>query len=840
LVASIEPSDPPLKVSSRAMINGLFDASNLTPHGVGLDSNQWLIWVNAGANAATALAWFSLALSVIWFISRRNDLPHRRKALLFTAFIVACGWSHGMAIVTLWVPAYHAEAAANVLTACLSIVTVAALWPLVPKLLALQSPGRLQALNRELRKAQATLLAHNAGQDQRVRERTEELVRLNDTISRNELRFRQVVEGAPSAIVMVDANGSIEMVNVQAERMFGYARSELLGRPIEILIPARFHARHPGLRTAFRTDARARAMGAQTLLFGVHKSGREFEVEIGLNPIDTDEGLKVLSAIVDISERLRAAAELKLHAEQASRAKSRFLASVSHELRTPLNGILGYAQLLQMEGPLDKTQKSRVDAMLGAGQHLLSTINSVLDLSEIEAGRLQLHATKYDLAAVLTKCVSFVQPTAAEKGLVLRVTLDPGLPQWVLGDRTRLQQVLVNLLGNAVKFTAQGVVELYAGAADGIIEFAVSDTGPGIPINHLERIFREFERLDAHVAGAVEGSGLGLALCVRLVGLMGGNLRYQDNPGGGSVFDFDVPLPACESPEISVRTPAAGSAAAEQPNRRVLVVDDIAMNRDVASSFLRTAGHHVTVAENGTEAVEAVSIQDFDVVLMDIRMPVVDGLEATRRIRKIAGNRGAVPIIGLTAQAFVQQIEECWLAGMDGHLSKPFTLESLLDTVRQAPYLASQRRPPVPADAAKASPVATTADPPLAPRTAPEFMVLHRTTFERTAAHLEPGVVLSYLQTLSEHAENLLSRLLAPEILVRSTNTIAEAAHALAGSAGMFGFDRLCATALAFEHAMDSDTAQTSMLTGDLVAVLRDSLHEMQKMLLERAALAAV
>jgi PAS domain S-box-containing protein len=823
--------------------NWLFDTSNLTPHGLCLTWEPTLLWLEAGSDAITAIAYFSIPLAVMWFARRRRDLPHRWFTMLFAGFILACGSAHVIEIITLWIPVYNAEVAAKLVTAGLSIVTAIILWPLVPKLLALPSPGHLETLNHQLRSAHSALQSQNKELDRRVNERTEQLAQLNDTISRNEIRFRQVVEGSPSAMVMIGTTGLIEMVNAQTEQMFGYSRMELIGRPIEILIPARYHARHPGLRTAFCGEPQARPMGAQTLLFGIKKNGREFEVEIGLNPIETDDGPKVLSAIIDISARVQVAAKLVRHAKQATLAKSRFLANVSHELRTPLNGILGYAQLLQMEGKLDQTQKGRVEAMLGAGQHLLGTINSVLDLSEIEAERLQLHLAQFDLFAVVTKCISFVRPNAEEKGLGLALTVDPDLPQYVMGDRTRLQQVLTNLLGNAVKFTSHGGIELRAAPAPekGHIRFRVSDSGPGIPAGQLGRIFQDFERLDSHVVGAVEGSGLGLALCVRLAALMGGNLRYEDNPGGGSAFCLEVSLETCAAAAVPVGASApVVPKKLEQSDRvlRILVADDIAMNRDIADAFLQTAGHIVTSVEDGAEAVAAVAADDFDVVLMDIRMPHVDGLEATRRIRALEGVRGAVPIIGVTAQAFVQQIQECREAGMDGHLSKPFTLESLLGAVRRAAKPAVRRDASVLPGDLLASPPTIANGPSVIPVRAPSnetplcqplAKVFDRTTFDQAAVHLAPEVVLSCLQTLSEQAEHLWSGLLVAEAESSNPNSMADAAHALAGSAGMFGFDRLCATARQFEHAVLSNATESAVPTADLVAALKTSLSEMQK-----------
>ena len=387
-----------------------------------------------------------------------------------------------------------------------------------------------------------------------------------------------------------------------------------------------------------------------------------------------------------MARHLRKARDL---AEQANRAKSRFLSSMSHELRTPLNGIIGYAHLLHMEGDLNAQQGNRVDAMLEAGRHLLEMIDCVLDMSEIEAEHVAVRSVEVDPRLTVAACLDLVRPLADAKRLALRVAPTPGAPPTVATDPTRLRQVLLNLLGNAVKFTAHGSVEVRLGqSADGsALRVEVVDTGSGIPSEQRQRLFQDFDRLDIEATAGVEGSGLGLATSRRLATLMGGSLGYRDNPAGGSVFWLELPLDPSE-PSASDVAPAAGPsqipAASPRPPLRALVVDDVLMNRDIAASFLRAAGHEVTCAEGGAEAVATVASRDLDVVLMDVRMPGMDGLEATRRIRALAGPRGQVPIMAVTAQAFTDQIADCRKAGMDSHLAKPFDPDTLLAAVVQA------------------------------------------------------------------------------------------------------------------------------------------------------------
>jgi signal transduction histidine kinase/HPt (histidine-containing phosphotransfer) domain-containing protein len=527
-------------------------------------------------------------------------------------------------------------------------------------------------------------------------------------------------------------------------------------------------------------------------------------------------------------------------AERANRAKSRFLAAISHELRTPLNGILGYAQLLRLDGGLSAVQSSRVDSMLGAGEHLLQMINGVLDLSQIEAGRLEVHTAKTDLHGIAGACLDLVRPTADEKALALNLIVEPGVPRLVMSDPMRLRQILLNLLGNAVKFTDRGSVALRVQVvANGMqLRFEVADTGPGIPPECRDRLFQEFERLDIDATAAHEGAGLGLNLSRRLATLLGGCLGYNDTQNKGSSFWLELPLVPIT---MSHHPEDVGDASVSPPLApgtvlRVLVVDDIEMNRDIARSFLLAANHNVVCAKGGAEAIAAVSAGYFDVVLMDVRMPQIDGLEATRRIRALEGRGGAVPIVALTAQAFSEQIEECRSAGMDSHLAKPFTFSSLLEAVAHAAAIGQARAPAESpgvgstsegecdkgGTSASSPPVGF--DRPEVPVFGSDLPVLNLGAFTRTSAFLDPDKVATYLQTITELGQNLLSGLRERDALTRTRGNLAAAAHTLAGSAGMFGFERLTAVARQFELAVHTGAEEAPGLVGVLSAAVETAL----------------
>lgn len=514
-------------------------------------------------------------------------------------------------------------------------------------------------------------------------------------------------------------------------------------------------------------------------------------------------------------------------AENASQAKTRFITGISHELRTPLNGLLGYAHLLHAEGGLTETQAARVAAMLDAGKHMLDMIAGVLDLSEIESGHMVLRAVPFDLTALANLCLDIVRPMAEAKRLGLYLSIAPVTRQSLIGDPVRLRQILVNLLGNAVKYTRAGAISLrLADLPDGTtLRIEVADTGPGLSSEQRRRLFQEFERFDRN---EIEGAGLGLALSGRLARLMGGRMGHDDGPSGGSLFWLELPMDvAATFRSAPQRTDIDRTDLRPAPKLNVLVVDDVLMNRDVVSSILRSAGHSVTCAEGGAEAVAAATTADFDVVLIDVRMPGMDGLEATRRIRA-DGARGHVPVIGLTAQAFTDQIAACRAAGMDSHLVKPFDPGSLLAAVAEAAALR-----PAPGDRSEATHAHPTTS---AALTLSSFgidaPVFARPVFDRTAGLLSPEAVAHYLRMIVDGCETLLDGLRDPGAVAGSREKLADAAHALAGSAGMFGFQRVATLGRRFERCLETQSGESADLAPGLCAALEETVQTI------RAALA--
>jgi PAS domain S-box-containing protein len=636
--------------------------------------------------------------------------------------------------------------------------------------------------------------------------------------TKGEQRFRSLIESAPEAIVITNDQGQIVLINLRAEAMFGYARAELLGASIDTLLPERKRAPHAAHRAKYIGAPQVRSMGAGLELFGRHKDGSDIAVDISLSPLHVGPRLEIVAAIVDVTEQRRARHELqraKEAAEESARARSDFVARMSHEIRTPMNGVLGMVDLALQTG-LTVEQRDYLSTARESADGLLGIINDVLDFSKIDAGKLQLEAIAFNLRGSLVSAMRGLAHRAHVKGLELLLDVPGQVPNSVIGDPQRLAQVVINLVGNAVKFTDRGgIMVTIAGSARSATQLEltcrVSDSGIGISAEKQGLIFEAFTQADEATNRRFGGTGLGLAISAQLVELMGGCIAVESALGQGTTFSFSVLLglaspaeveasavlrglrvlvvgdhretcrvmvdllatwgasaEACDTgealarvrpdcvaqrpldllvldvpaqpapseawlqiasavgnrfalllltptvsnhgalattshlarvikpvdPPVLLETIQAVVAGASPPVRpvtapttrivaesrwRILVADDNRVNQKVAVALLTRAGHQVVLAGNGREALTALARESFDAVLMDVQMPEMDGLEATRTIR--ANERGTarhIAIVALTAQAMPGDRQQCLECGMDGYVTKPLDAGRLL------------------------------------------------------------------------------------------------------------------------------------------------------------------
>jgi PAS domain S-box-containing protein len=604
----------------------------------------------------------------------------------------------------------------------------------------------------------------------------EEQKKLDQRLRDQQFYTRSLIESNIDALMTTDPSGIITDVNKQMEALTGCTRDELIGAPFKS------HFTDPERAEAGIKLVLSEKKVTDYELTACARDGKQTVVSYNATTFyDRGRTLQgVFAAARDVTERKRVEAELqqaKAMAETASQTKSDFLASMSHEIRTPMNAIIGIADLLA-KTPLSPEQNNYVQIFRRAGDNLLNLINDILDLSKVEASQLELERTGFSLNDLLEKVKEMVAGRAREKGLALVCEMAPNVPNDLVGDPTRLRQVLLNLLGNAIKFTESGEVALRVtpdanASVPGTLRFTISDTGIGIPDEKLGAVFERFTQADSSTTRRYGGSGLGLTISKRLVELMGGCIRVESGVGKGSVFSFAVPLDLWAGATRRSAVPHGDGPEQPLPALHILLVEDSIDNRTITMAYLQDTPYRIEIAENGAVAYKKFTAGHYDLVLMDRQMPIMDGLAATRAIREWeqVNNRPATPIIALTASALKGDQEKFEAAGCTAYLTKPIKQEALLQAIKEH----SEGAPP-------SSKKENNRKDAIRVRANPEF------------ADLIPA----FLQNRSRDVIAMLDALDRADFA-----TVASLGHGMRGAGGSWGFQAITDIGTALEHAAE-------------------------------------
>lgn len=493
-------------------------------------------------------------------------------------------------------------------------------------------------------------------------------------------QLNAILENIVDGIITFDESGNVLSANPAAQHIFGYGSDDMIGRPVSILMPDSGRTTVEDITGSPGETGQEAAIGYKGRVAGRRRDGGGVPMEVAVSAVQDDPAMFVC-VVRDVTERLRtehALQQAKEAAEAANQSKSEFLALMSHEIRTPIAGVIGMLDLLS-EDDLPRPQRDEVEMALRAARSLLAIINDVLDFSKIEAGMLSLEEQDFCLREVVAQSAEIVEPLAREKRLLLHMNISRAVPEWLRGDRARLGQVLLNLLSNAVKFTDRGEISVAVDVFEDFLVFQVTDTGIGIARADQERLFTRFMQTQSSYARRHGGTGLGLAISRQLVGMMGGEIGCVSEPGRGAIFWFRIPLR--EGAEPAPVRAAAGTS--RKSAGRLLLAEDSEINQLVAAGTLTKAGFTVDTVADGQAAVEAVEHGSYDLVLMDVGLPGMDGLEATAAIRALPSPKSAIPIIAMTAFATKEDTERCIRAGMDDYITKPFERDVLIGRIRR-------------------------------------------------------------------------------------------------------------------------------------------------------------
>ncbi|MBJ7484688.1 PAS domain-containing protein [Brevundimonas sp.] len=585
-----------------------------------------------------------------------------------------------------------------------------------------------------------------------------------ETAVEQERRYRLLADNVSDVIATYGPDGVFSYLSPSVSELLGYSPEEMIGRtPYDFMVPED-HAR---IAREFRQAAKTR-LPLTVEYRAVTKDGsvRWLEARSRYQRDENDVIVEVNDSVRDVTERRErevALAEARAMAEVAARTKADFLANMSHEIRTPLNGVLGFAEVLS-NTELDQDQRRYLDRIRTAGKGLSALIDDILDFSKIESGKMTTERRAFDLKGLATDVIDLTQVSVAGR-LDLQLMFDNDVSPWVMGDEQRTRQVLLNLLGNAAKFTHEGSVTLSVGISAGQLELRVMDTGIGISAEALSRLFQGFTQADTAVGRRFGGTGLGLNISRSLARLMHGDVTLESQPDLGTTAIFSLPYAPAEAQSPPVSAPA--DASSTRP-LRILAVDDVMPNLELLEILLSRDGHAVVCATSGDEAIGLLGGDDgFDLVLMDVQMPGMDGLAATRLIRAMDNGAQRLPVVALTANVMADQIEACRAAGMDDHLGKPIKVEELLSLLSAVAGLGDGPATTASEDVATQDPLA-------------ELKARYRAQMDTFEAEF---VRIGALP------------------LDRRADAMAAYSHSIAGTAGSFGFTAVSNAAFELEAA---------------------------------------
>lgn len=659
----------------------LSEFSPMMPHGFCINWSPVLLAVSVISNALIFLAYFSIPIALGVLAWKRIDITYRPIMILFALFILACGTTHLWHIVTYWKPWYWTQAILDTITALVSVWTVFILRPMIPKLLSLPSHDQLVAVNQLLEKE----IAERKKVEHALRDRSAKMITMLNNI--------------PSMAWLKDEKGVYLFCNQPFAEMCNQRSPEgVIGKTDWDLMPKemaeKYHADdNEVLLARQRKHVEEPAPNP--------KGGDPIWVETYKSPIIDSENnvIGTTGFATDITDRKlfeQQQEALRQATEHAAQVKSQFLASMSHEIRTPMNGIIGLSVLALNESMNDEV-RGYLEKIASSSQSLLGILNDILDFSKLEAGKLTIESVPYRLDPVLETLHSVFGERALTKGINLFINVADNVPRELIGDSLRLQQILSNLLSNAIKFTASGEVVLKVLLLEqenkhATLRFSVEDSGIGMPQEVQDKLFEAFMQADSSTARTHGGTGLGLAISHQLLKLMGSDFFVQSEVGRGTTFNFDLKLGiVLVDGKAQIQYPhntfQAGALTAELSKAgealrgiRVLLAEDNVINQIVAKKILQLSGMEITIANNGQEALDLLEAMPFDIVLMDVHMPVMDGIDATRHIRENP-KYADLPVIALTADVIPEEQAACLACGMNDVASKPIVPEMLLATI---------------------------------------------------------------------------------------------------------------------------------------------------------------